>query len=121
VAPLDAICWGYATPDASEEAVTWQRWQVSAGVIATVDGDADWGKIHVPIGGSVSSPVTDTGNANSKTFTAQKDKYGTGGSVTLSVRGSATSFAMFDGSPTWEEYTAPITRSWRYVQVKMEA
>jgi len=33
------------------------------------------------------------------------------------LRGSATWFVRTDVNPTWTEYTAPVTQSWRYVQV----
>ena len=122
VAPQDAICWGYATPAAGQEAVTWKRWKLDASTYITVIGDADWGKAEIASGTPAYSPVTDTGDSNSKVFTVTPNVYGTGsGTATISIRGSTTSFDAFDGSPSWATYTTPTTQTWRYVQVKLEA
>lgn len=86
-----------------------------------MQGDPDWGKVEVVDGTPIYSEVVDTGDTSSKTFTLTRDKYEAGsGSVTISIRGSATSFTRFAGTPTWTEYTAPTNQPWRYVQAKME-
>ena len=36
----------------------------------------------------------------------------------LMIRGDTASFLQDDDPPSWEEYSAPITRTWRYVQVR---
>jgi hypothetical protein len=56
-----------------------------------------------------------------KTFTVQRDKYGTGnGVVTISIRGSVNIFSQHDINPTWEVYSTPVTRGWQYVQIKVD-
>jgi len=65
------------------------------------------------------STVKDTG-AGSKQFTVTIDKYGDGqGSGTTYIRGSNTIFTQDAGAPAWEEYTVPVWKDWRYVQVKL--
>jgi len=70
---------------------------------------------------SIYGLVEDTGDTSPKSFAVTRDKYGTGsGSVEVWIRGSATSFDPDNPiTPTYEEYAAPITRSWRYVQLLM--
>jgi hypothetical protein len=122
IAPLDGIAWGAQSPDAGEEAVTWQRWKVSGGNPINVSGDQNWGAAMVATGTPCLGEVIDTGDANSKTFTATRDKYASGsGAVTISIRGSASPFAYDAGSPSWSTYSAPVTQAWRYVQLKMES
>jgi hypothetical protein len=122
IAPKDGIAWGEQSPAAEEEAVTWQRWRVSGGAPINVSGDQDWGAAMVATGTPCIGEVIDTGDANSKTFTVTRDKYGSGsGAVTISIRGSASSFAWDAASPSWSTYSAPTVQSWRYVQLKMEA
>lgn len=89
----------------------------------TVQGDLDWGRMEVADGVPCLSPVVEMGDADTKTLTAQRDKYATAGGgtgvVEIWVRGQATIFGRDDGSPTWEAYTIPIVRAWRYVQWKL--
>lgn len=115
----DGVWWGEQFP--VEQPVTWQRWESAAGVPLTTTGDTNWGKAEVFDGTPIVGHVVDTGDSLSKTFTVTRDKYGTGsGNVTISIRGSATSFGQHDGSPAWSTYTTPTTQTWRYVQVKLE-
>jgi len=92
--------------------------------LAEVTGDANWGRMVVEDGSPCIGPVVEMGDADAKTITAQRDKYATGGggtgTVTIWVRGSATWFLRDDVSPSWEEYTVPISRAWRYAQWKLE-
>lgn len=90
---------------------------------ATITGDSDWGKLRVgSIGGEYgASGVMVYPDATHKLFTLTRDAYGSGsGNVKLSIRGQATSFLWDDGSPSWEEYTAPVVKTWRYIQIKVE-
>ena len=83
-----------------------------------VTGDPNYGCLV--IGEECYGPVVDLGTALSRQYTITKDKYDTGhGEVTLYIRGSADPFAWDDESPSWEEYTTTITRSWRYVQLRI--
>ena len=117
IASGNGICWGEENPDPGEEAKSWQYWEVTAGVKVTVDGDADWGKCSIPLYDIVRGDVVDLGSAESRTFTATVNKYGTGDTPLVHVRGSATSFARFDESPSWS--TLPTVQAWRYVQLRM--
>jgi len=120
VAPLDAICWGEETPDAGEESKPWTYWRKPGGAYAELETD-EWGRVTVTYPDSIYGLVEDTGDTSPKSFAVTRDKYGTGsGSVEVWIRGSATSFDPDNPiTPTYEEYAAPITRSWRYVQLLM--
>jgi hypothetical protein len=64
--------------------------------------------------------VIDTGNAKNKTITISTDRYGTGvGIGAVYIRGQATSFAQGAALPSWEEYTTPVAKTWRWIQVKL--
>jgi hypothetical protein len=113
-------CWGESNPDIDERAVSWQTWETSLGVKGTVQGDQDWGKIEVTDELIYYGSIVDSETTFVKTFIVYRDKYGTGsGVVDISIRGSDIIFSQHDGSPSWEAYTAPISRAWRYVQLKM--
>jgi len=90
---------------------------------ASIDGDADWGKLKLgSIGGDYAvSEVKDYPDSTGKLFTITRDPYGAGsGNVKISVRGQAASFLWDDVEPAWEEYTDPITEEWKYIQLKVE-
>ena len=75
------------------------------------------------VGGEVGvSDVVDLQLNTEKTFTLTRDAYGDGdGNVKISIRGQLGAFLWGDGEPpNWEVYTIPITRTWRYVQLKIE-
>jgi hypothetical protein len=117
----NGACWGASAPTDGEEAVPWQACQIANPVrSAPTQGDASWGKVVVWESNPVFSSVADTGDDALKSFTATLNKYGTGDTVTLYIRGSATVFAMHDESPSWALYTGAVNRAWRYVQVKAE-
>jgi hypothetical protein len=89
-------------------------------VKGTIQGDQDWGKMEVTDELIYYGSVVDSETEFVKIFTIWKDKYGTGsGVVEISIRGSNTIFGQHDGSLSWEAYTAPVSRAWRYVQLKM--
>jgi len=122
IAPLDGIAWGEQSPAGTEEAVTWQRWRVAGGNPIQVSGNLDWGAAMVASGTPCLGEVIDTGDTTSKTFTVTRDKYSSGsGSVTIYIRGSATTFAYDAASPSWAAYSGPTTQTWRHVQLKMES
>ena len=122
-----------------EESKPWPYWKIDAATHVVVSGDPDWGAVEVADSTPVFGNVTDTGDTSLRDFSVTLDKYATGsGSVTVYIRGSATPFGQFDeggsrqriipgygqinepSGPSWAEYTAPTTQTWRYVQVKME-
>jgi len=79
--------------------------------------------MEVSEGSPCFSSVVEMGDASLKTIYGLRDKYETAGggtgTVTLYIRGSADWFTRDDAVLTWEEYTAPISRSWRYMQWKI--
>jgi len=110
---------GVEIPDQGEAAVKWTTWSDGAGGIPSVIGDADWGKLALSATGAEGrSAVYDHGSVATRTYTLTENRYGTGDDEpVLQIRGSVSSFLQDAAVPVWEEYTAPIVRSWRYVQV----
>jgi len=101
-------------------AVSWQTWSDGSGGIPLVSGDQDWGRLALTtLGGQGRSAVYDLYNEDLRKYTVTLNRYGAGmGDATLQIRGSTSSFVQDDVSPDWEDYTIPITRSWRYVQIR---
>ena len=116
---MGARAFGQQTPTQGETAVSWQTWSDGNGGTPLVDGDADWGKLAIPLsGGEGRSAVVDLGYLTTRTFTLTQNRYGTGNAgAVLQIRGSETSFTQDSTVPVWEEYTAAVSRFWRYVQV----
>ena len=112
------ICLGYYRADESYD--SWQKWEISDGVKGTIRGSTDWGTLELYNDTPIYSPVIDTGNVNSKTFTIQKDKYDSGsGVVAIYIRGGTSAILQHDALPAWSLYTEPITETWQYVQSKL--
>ena len=111
---------GEESPTEGEAAVSWATWSDGAAGAPTIVGDADWGKLQLVIGEEGRSAVYDLGDSVERIYTVTENRYGTGqGSATLQIRGSADAFSQDDGEPpNWESYTEPVTRSWRYIQVR---
>ena len=110
---------GEQSPTLGEDPVSWQTWSDGAAGIPNVTVNADWGKLSLQLSGAEGrSAVYDLGSAVARTFTLTENVYGTGAEdAVLQIRGSTTSFLQDAAVPVWEEYTAPISRVWRYVQV----
>ena len=112
---------GEENPLHGETPVSWTTWSDGAGGAATVVGDADWGKVELcNPGEEARSQVYDLGDATPRIFTVTENFYGAGqGDATLQIRGDTDPFLQDDGEPpNWENYAAPITRAWRYIQVR---
>ena len=113
-------------PYSDETPLAWSLWNLEGGGAANVLGSASWGQLEAQTAGYTARPavsdVRDTGDDSSKTIYLHRDRYGASGSgnVTISIRGSAYPFAQHAVGPSWETYTTQVTRSWRYVQVKVE-
>jgi len=105
---------------AGESPVSWTTWSDGAGGAPTITGDPDWGKLELTIGEEGRSNVVDLTNATERIYTITENLYGTGSGVaTLQIRGDTNVFLQDAGEPpNWENYTVPITRTWRYVQVR---
>jgi hypothetical protein len=114
------IVWGDDT-GGGEDLRSWQTWHLVDG--ATISGDSDWGELKVgSMGGEYAvSEVVELPDASDHLITLTENAYGSGsGGSKISIRGQAGSFLWDDGSPSWEEYTVPIIRAWKYVQLKEE-
>jgi hypothetical protein len=114
------VAYGEESPTAGETPVSWQTWSDGAAGIPLVEGDQDWGKLALPLTGAEGrSAVRDMGSSMTRIYTLTENLYGTGsGSARLEIRGDTTSFLQDDTAPVWEAYSAPISRNWRYVQIR---
>lgn len=119
--PLSAVCWGEENPTDGETTKSWRFCMLGDGRDIPVEGDPYWGKARIFESDAVVTEVVDLGNATEKILGLTRNRYGTGDSPTLYIRGSAVQFGPYDGSPSWVLYEAPVSQAWQYVQVKIEA
>jgi len=81
----------------------------------------NWGELQLGSGEEFVSDVKDMGSVLTRYLILTYDDYASGsGSGTLYWRGQAAGFDIDDdevSGPTWEEYTGPANKTWRYVQV----
>jgi len=114
---------GEQNPTQGETAVSWQTWSNGAGSIPNVVGDPDWGKLSLQLSGAEGrSAVYDHGSAVSRKYTLTENRYGTGAEdAILQIREDTVSFLQDDVLPAWEDYTVPVSKTWRYVQVRLES
>jgi hypothetical protein len=106
--------------DADEEAQEWPRFQTAADTPIEVTGDADWGKAKIYDGSPGLSNVLDLGSSTSRTITVTQNKYGTGDTGTVYIRGhDSVIFGQHAGTPSWEVYSAPVAKTWRYIQLRL--
>jgi len=116
------IVFGEEYPLEGEAGISWQTWSDGAAGLPTVVGDSDWGNLQ--LGTSVSesrSAVYDLTNENLRIFTLTENRYGAGAlpeQATLQIRGDSSAFLQDDASPDWTDYASPLTRTWRYVQIR---
>ena len=117
---ITALSYGEETPTDGETTVGWDTWSDGAGGTPTIIGDATWGKIQLLTGEIAHGPVYNVG-AGSHNIKFTKNKYGSGtGNFKIYIRGQAEVFTQDAGSPSWEEYTTQVIKTWEYVQVKLE-
>jgi hypothetical protein len=111
---------GEQNPTLGETAVSWQTFTNGSAVIPDVVGDVDWGKLKLDLLGQEGrSAVYDLGAAATRKFTLTENRYGTGAeSATIQIRGDTSAFVQDDVLPAWETYTAPVSKGYRYVQVR---
>lgn len=90
-----------------------------AGGIPTVIGDQDWGQMELDITEEGRSIVWDFGNGNNRLITITENRYQAGqGTATMQIRGQAGVFLQDDVGPAWENYVAPIAKTWRFIQLR---
>ena len=112
---------GEENPTNGEAPVGWNGWSNGAGGTPTIDGDPTWGRLALAPGEVAHSPVYNTGGTHTKYIDLTKNLYGTGDSdFILYIRGADTEFGQDDVSPTWEEYTTTVGKTWTFIQVKVE-
>ena len=100
--------------------ISWGNWLMSGGGAVTVIGDADWGKLQLVTGELAQGPVFQAG-AGVHPIEVIKNRYGSGqGNFKVWIRGQNTNFAQLSGSPSWEEWTDIVEKSWFYGQVRLE-
>jgi len=117
---LEGYAFGEQNPT-DENQESWATWSDGAAGSPTIIGDADWGQLKVWLNASGQSAVKDLGSTKNRIIVVKRDKYGSGsGSITIYIRGQATSFTQDEGSPSWEEYTTPVNKNWRYIQTRIE-
>lgn len=111
---------GEENPTLGEDPVSWQTFSDGAAGIPDVVGDVDWGKLKLDLLGEEGrSAVYDLGAAATRKFTITENRYGTGAeSATIQIRGDTSSFLQDDVLPAWETYTVPVSKGYRYVQVR---
>ena len=113
------LAFGEQNPIQGETAVSWQTFSNGAGAVPTIIGDADWGKMQLGISSEGRSKVYDFGLVSARTITLTSNRYGTGqGSATRQIRGQDTIFLQDDVAPAWEDYTTPIEKTWRFIQIR---
>lgn len=119
-AQYSGAVWGEQNPTNGEEPKSWQLCKLTDGRGIPYEGSADWGKARVFESDAIVTDVIDTALASSKRIFAGLHRYGSGDTPSVYVRGSDTSFGMYDGSPSWSLYTGtPLVQTWRYVQLKL--
>ena len=107
---------------APETVLGWEGWKYKESGTDARYTDV-WGRLELQSGDEFVSPVVDLGNTDSKTLSVKLNYYSPGyGEPTVHIRGQSTSFDYDDNEvvgPSWELYTAPTSKTWRYVQLKI--
>jgi len=99
--------------------MAWTVWSNGAGGSPTIQYGS-YGKLLLETTEIGHSSVIDTGSTISKVITITRNRYGAGvGSAPIYIRGQATSFTQDAASPSWEAYSAPVAKTWRWIQVKL--
>jgi hypothetical protein len=111
---------GEQNPTQGEDPVSWQTWSDGTAEIPNIIGNVDWGKLSLQqTGAEGRSLVYDLGSSKTRTFTLTENRYGTGAeSATIQIRGDTSLILQDDLFPVWETYTVPISKGYRYVQVR---
>jgi hypothetical protein len=103
--------WGHMT-------LRWDLWRTAAG--ATARYDTVYGKLRMYDGEEFYSDVRDFGTITTAYLAIEYDKYADGvGDGTVEFRGSDTLFAWDSSLPSWETYMEPVSKYWRYIQLRL--
>ncbi len=115
------LAFGEQNPTMGETASSWQLWSDGGGIVPTIIGDSDWGKLQLSLNAQGRSGVYDFGSSSSRSVTLTENRYGTGqGTATLQIRGhNTTTFIQDDTTPTWENYIGTVNKTWKYIQVRV--
>jgi hypothetical protein len=114
------LAWGEESPNQGEVATPWNNWSDGAGGLPTIIDSQLWGALSVESAEEGRSQVYDFGSSTSRTYTLTLNRYGSGsGTPVVQIRGQNTSFNQDDISPSWETYSTPVAKTWRYVQVRI--
>ena len=117
---LDDCMWGEESPASGIQSIPWSDCTDGAGSPPFVVGDADWGKVKVLSGEVAHTTVKDLGYVGAKLITLATDTYESGsGTGELYIRGQDTTFAIDAGTPVWTQYSAPIRKTWKFLQLKI--
>lgn len=119
---MGAKAFGEQSPTFGEDPVSWQTWSDGDGGTPDVSGSVDWGKLLLDIndGEEGRSAVYNLGSSATRKFTLTENRYGSGsGSAVLEIRGDTSSFNQDADSPDWEIYSAPVSKTWQYVQIRL--
>jgi hypothetical protein len=117
--PDDEWAYGEENTTRGETEVSWATWSDGDGGSPTIIGDADWGKLELAKGAEARSLVYDCGDSLERVYALEENRYGTGQQdAVLQIRGDTSSFLQDDVNPAWETFTCPVTKSWRYVQIR---
>jgi len=118
----DIMIWGEENPIGDVQPHSWQEFTKQGGGSLVVIGDSDWGTLTINSEETYLGPVEHiTEEIVMKKISLCTNQYDevTGEAPTIYIRGSLVSFEMTDETPSWSEYTGPISRNWVYIQVKV--
>jgi hypothetical protein len=123
---LTGTCFGYLTPDEGIVPQSWwwdcEKYPSPTHEHVTWSGSRDWGMLELPYGESAVTEVIDTETTAETEFSIQLNKYGNSWFTgKVYARGDVSAFDVqaTDGELAWGEVTSsPITRTWRYVQLR---
>jgi hypothetical protein len=114
------LAFGEEDPTQGEVGSPWTQWSDGSGGLPTITGDEDWGLLSLETSEEGRGAVYDFGDGVERTYVLTLNRYGSGsGAPVIQVRGQGTTFNQDDVSPSWETYSVPVAKTWRYVQVRI--
>lgn len=114
------LIWGEENPTQGEAKFKWDIY--SDGNRLQPAFTSSYGKLQIFGNTEARSDVVWLSNSETHYIRITKDIYSSGSGVgKFYIRGSTTVFQQDDVSPTWEEWTAPVSKTWKYIQIKVIA